>query len=814
LTRGGGFSHSLRRTLDSLFRAIPSPPVLRTPSARGMRSAGVVCLALACLRTVAGQALPPRDVYCVGFRILSSCSEGLWYFNKALVPCSVPLEADWKGACVCRSGSLVESLPLECGHQNVTCLQACRGLLRTCATDQSGSTRCEDATRIASSAAPTAIATPTLTAPPPAASPEPDKPPSQEPSVQRQAPSPAQALPPQAHGRAEPPEGVDFALWVNQVHLPGIEDFIRSERLRDNERLRAMGIDLPLRIPDDPKSLVRQEAVRRAIQHAWAGYTRYARGFDDLLPLSRKGGEGLCKMGLTAVDSLDTLLIAQLAREYADAKSWVDTSLEFGLPSQEDINVFETVIRIVGGLLSVFDIAGDVSMLSKAASLMTMLVDIAFETPTGIPFGTVGLYTRKAFNPSWVAGASSIAEVLTLQLEMVYLARKAQLPDLEKRALNIVQRVEQLKVADELYPIYLSPANGQFLAAPVTLGARGDSAYEYLLKQYLQFRSPSERKGREWIKGMYERSVRGILDRLLQHGHESGAAFLAEQVKPQGALPADQSPRLSLKMDHLVCFAPGMFALGAVNRVGFSTGWLGPTGVVEEGFFRGVRGWHGANGAQAKLLNVSGAILDTCHRMYASTRTGLAPEIVTFFTTGEEMRPNSDALHSLLRPETVESLFVMWRITHDERYRDWAWDIFIALERHARVWSGGYSSVKNVNFVAEEGGEDVPLDEAMRIVEEKNREFREECETAEKLPEGRCSWARRSDPSLFSPPDRVPVNLPDEGGARDVQNLKDHMESFFLAETLKYLYLMWSDDREFALEDYIFTTEAHPLSLL
>lgn len=41
---------------------------------------------------------------------------------------------------------------------------------------------------------------------------------------------------------------------------------------------------------------------------------------------------------------------------------------------------------------------------------------------------------------------------------------------------------------------------------------------------------------------------------------------------------------------------------------------------------------------------------------------------------------------------------------------------------------------------------------------------------------------------------------------------KDHMESFFLAETLKYLYLLFSDDRnEIDLSKFVFNTEAHPL---
>ena len=52
--------------------------------------------------------------------------------------------------------------------------------------------------------------------------------------------------------------------------------------------------------------------------------------------------------------------------------------------------------------------------------------------------------------------------------------------------------------------------------------------------------------------------------------------------------------------------------------------------------------------------------------------------------------------HCLLRPETIESLFVLWRVTRNETYREWGWDIFRSFERHARVPTGGYSSLGSV----------------------------------------------------------------------------------------------------------------------
>ena len=50
----------------------------------------------------------------------------------------------------------------------------------------------------------------------------------------------------------------------------------------------------------------------------------------------------------------------------------------------------------------------------------------------------------------------------------------------------------------------------------------------------------------------------------------------------------------------------------------------------------------------------------------------------------------------MLRPETVESYFIMWRITHDEKYRDWGWEVIEALDKYCKTKEGGYSGIRNV----------------------------------------------------------------------------------------------------------------------
>jgi hypothetical protein len=132
------------------------------------------------------------------------------------------------------------------------------------------------------------------------------------------------------------------------------------------------------------------------------------------------------------------------------------------------------------------------------------------------------------------------------------------------------------------------------------------------------------------------------------------------------------------KMDHLVCFLPGALAIGVSGgkRLGRET-TLTPT--------------------QQSDLQLAMDLTRTCFEMYNFTKTGLAPEIVYFNKNGMEIKP-MDA-HNLLRPETVESLFVMWRVTGDVIYREWGWRIFEAFEKWSRV-DAGYTSLVRFLLVA------------------------------------------------------------------------------------------------------------------
>ncbi len=131
----------------------------------------------------------------------------------------------------------------------------------------------------------------------------------------------------------------------------------------------------------------KQKAVVSAFQHAWKGYRRHAWGHDHLRPLSKRH-QNWFGLGLTIVDALDTMYIMGLTKEFDEARDWVAESLEFSI--DKDVNLFETTIRVLGGLLSAFHLSADKIFLTKAKDLGNRLMG-AFNSRSGIPYSDVNL---------------------------------------------------------------------------------------------------------------------------------------------------------------------------------------------------------------------------------------------------------------------------------------------------------------------------------------------------------------------------------------------------------------------------------------
>ncbi|XP_057246980.1 mannosyl-oligosaccharide 1,2-alpha-mannosidase MNS3 isoform X2 [Beta vulgaris subsp. vulgaris] len=498
---------------------------------------------------------------------------------------------------------------------------------------------------------------------------------------------------------------------------------------------------------DASKWMGRQQQVREAFIHAWSGYKSYAMGFDELMPLSKRGIDGLGGLGATVVDALDTAMIMGIEDIVKEAGSWVETHLAERISQKGQVNLFETTIRLLGGLLSAYHLSGGASVaptsvgpkpsvyLNTATMLADRLLSAFTSSPTAIPYSDVVLRDNSA-HPA-PDGLSSTAEVSTLQLEFNYLSDVSGDQKYSLEAMKVLEHMKTLPKVEGLVPIYISPQTGEFSGENIRLGSRGDSYYEYLVKVWLQ-QGANRNSNLTYLYNMYEEAMKGVRHLLVRKSVPNGLLFVGE-------LPYGASGSFSPKMDHLVCFLPGTLALGATKGMTKSK-------AMKENFL---------SFEDLENLRLAEDLAKTCVETYFVTKTGLAPEISYFhvedyFEEGYDGGNKSSKYlndivikpadrHNLLRPETVESLFVLYRITEDPKYREWGWQIFEAFEKYTKVDAGGYTSLDDVTSL---------------------------------------------------PPQR-----------------RDKMETFFLGETLKYLYLLFGESNLVPLDKFVFNTEAHPIPI-
>lgn len=221
-----------------------------------------------------------------------------------------------------------------------------------------------------------------------------------------------------------------------------------------------------VKLKEDAKWKARQESVKKAFIHAWSGYKKYAMGFDELMPLSNKGVDGLGGLGATIVDALDTAMIMGADEVVTEAGSWIETHLSNRIKEKGQVNLFETTIRVLGGLLSAYHLSGgekglnathvgpeSIVYLETAKQLADVLLSAFTSSPTSIPFSDVILRDRSA-HPA-PDGQSSTSEVSTLQLEFNYLSTVSGDPKYGMEAMKVLEHLKTLPKVEGLVPIYI-----------------------------------------------------------------------------------------------------------------------------------------------------------------------------------------------------------------------------------------------------------------------------------------------------------------------------------------------------------------------
>jgi len=452
----------------------------------------------------------------------------------------------------------------------------------------------------------------------------------------------------------------------------------------------------------DELARIRRHHIRNAMKHAWEGYRKYAWGYDELHPQSNHGQNNWGGMGTTLVDSLDTLWLMGMKDEFWEARDWVRDHLTCSRTGS--VSVFETTIRSLGGLLSAYDWSGDKVFLEKAEDLGQRLFHAVEDSPSGLPYGQTQLNGHRSNNAGWLGGAVLLAEVGTIQVEFRYLSEVMHKKVYAEKVNKVFDILSNMRSIDGLFPYEININGPTFRNSVLTFGAMADSFYEYLLKCWLQG-GKKETKYRE----MYDKAMDGVHNQLLFTSKPDGLTYIADK----------SGGNVNHKMDHLACFMAGSLALGAYTN---------PNGL------------HSSKAQRD--LKTGKALAYTCYQMYARMKTGISPEAVQFSKHGEDISPIPNAPFYILRPETLESFFILNYLTGDPTYREWGWEVFKSIEKYCRT-DTAYGGIKNVN--------------------------------------------------------------------RDSGAPENRMESFFLAETLKYAYLLQDPDTEVdILNKHVFNTEAHP----
>lgn len=220
--------------------------------------------------------------------------------------------------------------------------------------------------------------------------------------------------------------------------------------------------------------------VRAEMVFSWHGYERWAWGHDELRPLSHTVRDWYAApLLMTPVDALDTLLLMGLHDEAARAKALIVERLDFN----RDISVknFEVTIRLLGGLLSGYQMTGDARLLRLADDLGTRLLP-AFASPTGMPYTFVNLRTGKTSGPR-----SNPAEIGTLLLEFGTLSRLTGKPVYYQKAKQAVVALYRRRSPIGLVGDEIDVQTGAWTSRASHIGGGIDSYYEYLLKCWRLF---------------------------------------------------------------------------------------------------------------------------------------------------------------------------------------------------------------------------------------------------------------------------------------------------------------------------------------
>ncbi|GAB1737943.1 hypothetical protein NU219Hw_g2456t1 [Hortaea werneckii] len=497
----------------------------------------------------------------------------------------------------------------------------------------------------------------------------------------------------------------------------------------------------------------RQAAVKATFERSWKSYKEHAWGHDELAPISGGVRDGFGGWGASLVDNLDNLWIMGLEAEFEDAVQ-ASIDIDLGSATTETINVFETTIRHLGGFLSAYDMSGDRRLLQKAKEFGEMLIR-AFDTPNRLPI-TRWKPQEYIKGPQMADETVLVAEIGSLEMEFTRLSIITGDPkwyDATARIMRLFDTSQYSTHLPGMWPVTVNAQDAEFTEDTYfTLSAMSDSLYEYFPKMHALL------GGLEPIyKKMYDGSMKTAIKYNLWRPMLPDEADVLVSGNVKAMTPS--SARLDPQGQHLVCFAGGMFALGGKlfdepshveigKKLTDGCIWTYrnmPLGIMPEVFHM----------APCES-RVSCPWNETRWRELISERHDNAEDVDSVIAEKRLQKGFTEIgdRRYILRPEAIESVFLLYRMTGEQKYQDAAWDMFTAITNASGT---------------------------------------------------RLANAAMSDITLT----REQLAQTSAGNTQ-----MDSMESFWMAETLKYFYLVFSDPDVVNLDEWVFNTEAHPFRRL
>ncbi|KAI1273722.1 family 47 glycosyl hydrolase [Xylaria sp. FL0933] len=430
----------------------------------------------------------------------------------------------------------------------------------------------------------------------------------------------------------------------------------------------------------------RQNEVRDAFVKSWKSYRRYAWTSDELAPVSGAAKDTFGGWAATLVDALDSLWIMGLKDEFYEAVAAV-ARIDWADTKETACNWFETTIRHLGGLLSAYDLSDEPVLFHKAVELGDMLY-MAFDTPTRMPpfwldfeLAKTGRLIAGTHDPS----ASTTSSALEFT-RLAQLTGESKYYDAIDRITEMLDRTQNATRLPGMWPTFLDLQDFVFEHEEgFTLGALADSMYEMFSKTYALLGG---------LEPVYEKLYRDSMETIGTHMLFRPKLPDQADVLIPGNVWVRDDGRIDLQPEaqHLACFVGGMFGLGG------------------------------------KLFNlpdhveIGEKITRGCVWAYDAMPSGMMPEICGFQPcptdtetcswdgeafTGERGEPlprgfeNARDPRYILRPEAIESVFYMYRITGKEDYQEMAWRMFQSIKK-ATETELAFSAIADVTVDASE----------------------------------------------------------------------------------------------------------------